>query len=272
MTLLWLKFVVRMFVLPPGGPLFVALAGLAVAGRHPRRGRQLAVAGVVVLTLLSMPVVAAFLVRCLDRTPALDLTRAADAQAIVILGGGTRIYAAEYGGATLGGLTLERVRYGARIARATGLPVLVSGGSVRGAPPEAVLMRSVLVNEFGVPVRWTEARSRNTHENAIKSTAMLKASGVQRVILVGHSFDFPRTRLEFEAAGLAVIAAPIGIPAAVPTELGDFLPSSAGLQRSYYATYEILANLLYRVTHRDASHGDRAPAGGTTATAALETN
>ena len=52
--------------------------------------------------------------------------------AIVILGGGVRRHAAEYGGDTLGQLTLERVRYGARVARLTGLPVLVSGGSVFG--------------------------------------------------------------------------------------------------------------------------------------------
>jgi hypothetical protein len=36
----------------------------------------------------------------------------------------------EYGGDTLGRLTLERVRYGARVAKKTGLPVLVAGGSV----------------------------------------------------------------------------------------------------------------------------------------------
>ena len=95
---------------------------------------------------------------------------------------------------TLSAITLERVRYGARIARATDLPILVSGGAVRGAPPEALLMRNALVNEFAVPVRWMETRSRDTHENAVNSAEMLKADGVQRVILVGHSFDFPRTR------------------------------------------------------------------------------
>lgn len=250
---IWFKALVRDVALPPTGPLLLALAGIAIAGRYPRRGRQLALAGVILLALLSMPVVGAFLVRCLDQTPALDLARASSAQAIVILGGGTRVYAAEYRGATLGTLTLERVRYGARIARATGLPVLVSGGAERGVPSEAALMRNALVNEFGVPVRWTEAQSHNTHENAVNSAEILKASGILRVILVGHSFDFPRTRTEFEAAGLAVIAAPIGIPSATPTELGDFLPSAAGLQRSYYACYEILANVLYRITHWRAS-------------------
>jgi uncharacterized SAM-binding protein YcdF (DUF218 family) len=101
-------------------------------------------------------------------------------------------------------------------------------------------------------VRWTETRSRNTHENAIRSAEILRASGVGRIILVGHSFDFPRTRNEFLSAGMDVIAAPINIPPDRPTEIGDFLPSPRGLQRSYYALYEIMANALFHMTARDA--------------------
>jgi uncharacterized SAM-binding protein YcdF (DUF218 family) len=56
----------------------------------------------------------------LGRTSPLDLAQVSNAQAIVILGGGVRREAPEYGGATLGGITLERVRYGARLARTTG--------------------------------------------------------------------------------------------------------------------------------------------------------
>src|SRR4029078_3845558 len=118
-------------------------------------------------------------------------------------------HASDFGASTLSGLTLERVRYGARVARATGLPVLVSGGAQKDMPAEAPLMRDALIKEYGVPVRWIESRSLNTHENAVKSAARLKASGVDRIILVGHSFHFPRTRNEFEAAGISVIAAPI---------------------------------------------------------------
>jgi Uncharacterized conserved protein len=117
-------------VLPPTGPLLIAIAGLALAGRHPLRGRMIASVGVFLVLLLSMPATSAFLVRCLDRSPPFEISRATDAQAIVILGGGTRPYAAEYGGATLGSITLERVRYGAQLARASGLPILVSGGLV----------------------------------------------------------------------------------------------------------------------------------------------
>jgi uncharacterized SAM-binding protein YcdF (DUF218 family) len=246
----WVRSVVKAMALPPTGPMLIALVGIAILGRHPRRGRALVATGVVLLLLLAMPGVAALLVRTLDRSPPLDLTLARSAQAIVILGGGTRNHAPEYGGATLGTLTLERVRYGARVARETGLPVLVAGGAVRkGKPIEAVVMRDALVHEFGVPVRWMETRSRDTHENAVNAAAILKASGVTRAILVAHSFDVPRATAEFRLAGLDVIPAPTSIPPAVPDAIGDWVPSPAGLGSSYYALYEILGYALFRMTH-----------------------
>lgn len=243
-----LKLLVKWIVLPPGGPLLVAFGGLAIWSRCPRLGRTLVLAGLIALALLSMPVVGDLLIRSLDRTPAFDPARRDNAQAIVILGGGARPYAAEYGGATVGSITLARLRYGARLARETGLPVLVSGGPMGGAPPEGLLMRDVLVHEFGVPVRWIEQRAANTHENAVRSARMLKASGISRVILVGHSFDFPRALREFELAGIDAIPAPIAIPPSGPPELADFVPNAHGLVTSYYALYEMLANVVYEFT------------------------
>ena len=54
--------------------------------------------------------------------PVVDPVRLADAGAIVILSGGLRDYAPEYGGPTVNRVTLERVRYGARLARQSGEP------------------------------------------------------------------------------------------------------------------------------------------------------
>ncbi|HKP67493.1 MAG TPA: ElyC/SanA/YdcF family protein, partial [Casimicrobiaceae bacterium] len=89
----------------------------------------------------------------------------------------------------------------------------------------------------------------NTRENAEASAAILKAAGVSRIILVGHAFDFPRTRNEFEAAGLTVIGAPIGVASEGPYSALDFVPGLGGLQASYFACYEILANIFYRFMH-----------------------
>ena len=247
MDLFLLKKALTALVLPPTGPLLLALIGLAIERVRPRLGRSLAWIGVVALAALSLPAISNALQRGLDESPALDLAQAKRAQAIVILGGGIRRDAAEYGGDTLGRLSLERVRYGARVARRTGLPVLVTGGVVYGGVPEAVLMKKSLEQEFGVPVRWVEARSRDTHENAVDSAAILKAAGIRRVILVAHSFDMPRAKAEFSAAGLDVTPAPTGIPGGTRDSWLELLPSVSALQGSYYAVYELLANAVRKI-------------------------
>jgi len=243
----WVKALLKALVLPPTGSLLVAAIGLALLRRAPRIGRIIAFAGILSLLLLSMPAISDFLREQVGGSPVLDLERAKSAQAIVILGGGSRLDAPEYGGDTLDHLTLERVRYGARVARLTGLPVLVTGGSVLGGESEASLMRRSLEGEFGVAVRWVEDSSLDTRENAVRSAAILHADGIDRVVLVAHDFDMRRATAEFAAAGIETIAAPTGTPSREAGGWLNYVPGIAGLAGSYYALYEILANLVRAV-------------------------
>jgi len=142
--MLWVKQAVKLLLLPPTGPLLLSLIGFAIARRRRRTGWTLALVGVAALTLLSIPAVGALLVRCLDRSPPLHLEDASGAQAIVIFGGGTRRYAPEYGGVTLATITLDRVRYGARIARATGIILL---GDNRYANLRRYVLRTLFQRE-----------------------------------------------------------------------------------------------------------------------------
>jgi uncharacterized SAM-binding protein YcdF (DUF218 family) len=233
----------KALLLPPGGPLVLAVIGMLVARRWRRIGASFVALGIAALYILAMPLVSAWLVqKASNRAAPVDVESARKAQAIVILGGGVRRDAPDYGGDTLGRLSLERVRYGARLARETGLPVIVSGGSVRGdTPPEAQLMREALEREFSVPVRWTEATSRNTRENAKRSAEMLRSEGIEGIVLVVHAFDVPRAREEFERWGLRVIPAPTLLPSFGQIRLEDFLPSAAALLDSHYAAYELIA-------------------------------
>jgi uncharacterized SAM-binding protein YcdF (DUF218 family) len=244
------KKVLAAFVLPPTGPLLVAIIGLLLLNRRPAWGRALAWLGVLTLAALSLPVVSHALLRFVEQSPPLDLSQARDSQAIVILGGGVRRAAPEYGGDTLGRLTLERVRYGALLARRTKLPVLVTGGAVHGGTAEAVLMKNALEEEYGVEVAWTEPLSRNTETNAQHSAALLLPAGIRRVLLVGHGFDMRRATAEFASAGLQAIPAPTVMAAGSfgfdhPIEL---LPSMSALQTSYYALYELLAEAVRRLS------------------------
>ena len=241
---IWLKAVAKTLVLPPTGLLLLALAGLTMRRRFPRAGSVAAWSGVVALLLLSIPMVAGLLVRSLGETPVFDPARAKGAGAVVVLGGGTRPDAPEYGGDTLGELTLERLRYGTVVARLTGLPLLLSGGSVSGGEAEAKVMEASLEHDFGMHASWIEDRSRNTRENALRSAEILRANGIGRVILVAHNFDMRRARAEFADAGIATIPAATGGAGAGPDTLFDYLPGISGLRRSYYAIYEICANLV----------------------------
>ena len=77
-------------------------------------------------------------------------------------------------------------------------------------------------------------------------TAQLK----DRIVLVTHGFDTRRATAEFEAQGFAVVTAATGLRGNSDRTLLDYLPSMGGLQGSYYATYEILANLVF-LANRD---------------------
>src|SRR5262245_11071947 len=231
---LWRK-VLAALVLPPAGPLLLAIAGAALLGRRPRLARTLLWSGLSLLVALSTWAVAGGLLRLVDDAAPVTLAQARSAQAIVILGGGVRRNAPEFGGETVGSLTLDRVRYGALVARATGLPVLVTGGALRSTRTEADVMSATLEREFGVPVRWTEDRSRNTRENAQFSAAQLEREGVKRIVLVAHGFDMRRARAEFTAAGLEVVPAPTFVASDQPFVLGDLVPNVPALQESCFA-------------------------------------
>lgn len=238
----WLKPAIKVLVLPPTSLVLLALAGLVASRWRPRIGHAIAFAATLALLALSLPVVALWLTDRLDPPPPFDIGAAKNAQAIVVLAGGARRYAADYHGDTLSPLSLERIRYGAIAARATGLPVLVSGGAPQGGVPEAALMQAALEREFGVPVRWVETQSRNTHENAVLSTATLRAAGITRVVLVTHAFDMRRATAEFAAQGINVVPAATGLAAPHGMTWRDFVPQFDAFSASYYAVYEILGN------------------------------
>jgi uncharacterized SAM-binding protein YcdF (DUF218 family) len=236
----------KALLLPPGALIILGLTGLLVARRWPRAGWRLALAAFALLYALSTPFVASLLLLALGPREPVDVLQARAAQAIVIPGGGLRAHATEYGGETLGPLTLERVRYGARLARATGLPVLVTGGTAPGyRASEAEAMRDVLQREFGVAVRWVEANSRDTRDNARRTAELLLPQGVRRIVVVVHGFDVPRARAEYEDAGFEVIVAATRLARLSAERLADFLPSASALLGSYYATYE-MAGLAVR--------------------------
>ena len=236
LLLLRLKTVLRQLLLPPAGPLLLAIIGLLLLQRRPRLARGLLALGLGSLWLLPTPVIADAITRLAEHYPPLNLSQLGGAQAIVILGGGgQRNFAPEYGGPAAEPEQFERLAYGAFVARRTDLPLLVTGFG-----DEAVAMRATLRRNFDLDPRWVDDQAYDTFQNAHNSAGLLKRDGIRRVILVTRATHMWRSVHEFTAAGLEVVPAPFGILA--PRDFGVFsyLPSVTALSRSYAACYELL--------------------------------
>lgn len=256
---MFLRYVIKQLLMPPGCLLLLIVFGVWLRRRWPRLAAGCVVVGIGGLWGMGLPVVVEHAARALETEPALPLQRWAglkdQAQAIVVLGSGR-----ERGDPAMGGqdqdtgIGLQRLRYAARLARASGLPVLTSGGLHYGSPPsEAYLMAQSLEQDFAVPVRWQEDESRTTWENAVFSARLLKAEGIDRVVVVTQAWHMPRARWCFEQAGLEVVSAPmgfLGVDNARP--LGGWLPEGKALWQSGQLLNEAIGALGYRMFYRGA--------------------
>lgn len=233
--LILLKSLARNLVLPPAGPLILAVFGLVLMPRRRRLGGVMVVTGVAALWLCATPVVADVLMRMAERYPSLDPAKPVNAQAVVILGGGGVRNAPEYGGLAMEGDPLGRVVYGAIVAKRTSLPILVTG-----TRDEAAAMSTTLSRDLGVNARWIENQSGDTFENARFSARLLRPAGVHRIIVVTSASHEWRAAHEFMAAGFEVIPAPVGGEAPRARGIMGYIPGPTGLERSYAAMYELL--------------------------------
>lgn len=250
-----LNAIPRGLILPPSNLFLLTILGLLLWRWRPRAGRAIAATGFALLALLSTTAVADFLVTPLENMSApLTAPKQAGAQAIVVLAAGQLRNAPEYGGRDIPDyVALARLRYAAHLHRATGLPILVSGGFA-GKPvgKDRVYsfgdaMASALREDFGVPVQWVERRSRDTAENAAFSAAMLHAQGVKRILLVTDAMHMPRSHAAFERAGMEVVDAPTVFLGGRATSINAWVPSAEGMRRSWYASYELIGLAWYRV-------------------------
>jgi len=191
--------------------------------------------------------------RALSPSEVGDLKKAPRA-AIVVLGGGMRRLAPEYGVSDLKPHAVDRLRYGLWLARETSLPVAFSGGIGHGGrvgdPTEAEIAARVAERDFGRPLRWQENESRDTRENAIKSVALLRAQGIDHIVIVTHGYHMARSLRNFEravAAGggkMTLTPAPMGIPTRPTPEAHDFLPSREGFFDARLVLHEWLGRLI----------------------------
>ena len=238
-------------LLPPLVWVILLAIGLSLQRRRPRLAMSITLFSIISLYSLSTPLAGGLLQQSLEIAPPLSPDALAQADAIVVLGGGRRKNSAEYGGDTLNSTSLERLRYAAYLHRSSGLPILVTGGKPNGGSlAEGHIMQQVLQEEYGITPRWIEADALTTWDNAHLSAPILKHAGIQRIALVTHAWHQRRAAPRFEAHGLIVISAGTQFSNTRVDSIIDLLPTPAGLRSSTFALHEWMGILWYKLrTH-----------------------
>lgn len=236
------------FLLPPLSLLLILLTGIVLHRRRPKLARRLVIASFAILWVASTPFVADAALHLLEAKTAPLASHPQGAAAIVILGGGSYFHAPEYAGQdTVGEATLVRLRYGAKLQRTYKLPILLTGGKPLGnASSEAQQMRSILEQDFQIPVRWTEDSSDNTYENARYSYQTLQKSGITKICLVTHGWHMPRSAAAFRRAGFEVVEAPTAFTTRYRTDLLAFIPHAGALRNSSIFVHEAIGLIWYQ--------------------------
>lgn len=232
------------FLLPPLNVILLLLLGLWLGRRHPRTGGLLLTLSLALLYALSTPKMAMWLSQSLERYPVVTPAQVRATGAIVVLGGGKKP-APEYGRNEPSADTLMRLRYAVHLARHSGRPVLVSGGAPLGGEPEGRVMARTLAEDYGVKPRWVEQGSDTTFDNARLSAQLLKADGVHSITLVSQGWHLARAVPLFEAQGLTVLPAPTGFVRYDGGGLIWYLPSGRAMQETHGALREWVGRLYY---------------------------
>ena len=251
-----IRFILKQLLMPPGVFFLLILLGWWARKRFPRLGTSAFVLGLGGLWLMSLPAVVQWSASLLEREPVLveadwpNLAQRADA--IVLLGAGREQNDPGWSNVDQPGrMALERLRYAARLARASGLPLAATGGLHYGQPPsEAALMADAMRRDYGLNIRWLEERSRTTWENAVFSADLLQPQGVRRVVLVTQAWHMPRARWSFEQAGFEVITAPMGyFSFGYERPLGGWLPEARAIWQSSMLLNEAIGLLAYPLAY-----------------------
>ena len=239
---------IALALLPPLSLTLLLAAGLIIHRRRPRLAMSLILLSTTALYALATPWIGGLLQKSLEISQPVSPAALKSAGAIVVLGGGRRIDAAEYGSDTLNGLSLERLRYAVFLHHASGLPILVTGGKPGGGTlPEGRIMQRILQEDYGIAPRWVEDGALTTWDNARRSAPLLEHSGVHRIVLVTHAWHLRRAVPLFESQGLAVVAAGIQFSSTRLDLPLDLVPTPAGLRDSTFALHEWLGILWYKL-------------------------
>jgi len=239
------KFVIWLLS-PLGAALCLGLLALLLAWRRRLRS-SMALAALALLWLWawSTPVLSLWLRGTIeDGYPQQPIASVPQAQALVVLGGALSPPSGRSTEIDLQSAS-DRVWYAARLFHAGKAPLLLlSGGSDPSAAYSEARAMAVFLQDLGVPPQAMvlEEMSRNTRQNAAFSASLLKARGIDRILLVTSALHMPRALPLFAAQGLHPVPAPTDFEArhSPPPGIQAWLPDALALDGSGRAMKEMV--------------------------------
>ena len=244
-----IRYLLKALLLPPFTQIIFLLLAWQLRKIMPRLAKAICILAVLSLWILGTPIGSKTLAITLEQDVALPPNQLTNvhADAIVILSASQNENTPEFGEAVSSKETLSRIRYGAFLHRRTGLPVLLSGGSVQGNEHRSLAetMAFDLDEGFGIKAKWLETKSRTTAENANFSYAILEAENKTSIALVTNSLHMMRAKWSFKQAGFSVLPSPTGFIDTKPLTINSFLPNAHSLQLSSDVVHEWLGYWFY---------------------------
>jgi len=226
--------------------LFVAFRGGAPATAWARRARVAAWAVWGALWMVSTPYVSAWLTYVVEtKGPKLDQALAGrdmEKAALVVLAAGIRTYDPDVPPRErMDGASTARTLTAARLYQRHHFGLVIATGSPAALPH----CMQDLLGALGVPPERMvlETRSVNTLENAAFSAEILRARGVETVVVVTSATHLRRAVKAFARAGIQVIPAAADERGMGRLGLEMLIPSSSGIVATHVALHEILGNL-----------------------------
>jgi uncharacterized SAM-binding protein YcdF (DUF218 family) len=239
----WVRKFIEALLLPVG------LSGLLVVTGIVLKRRLIAIAGVVLLYLLSTPFVGGLILRPLENIcPPLTVAAAPGADAVVVLSG-SNVRGVTPAGVQWGD-TSNRYFAGLALARAGKAPLLVlTSGAIDDPrnPNQALLLKQDALSQGILPDRIVVTRPVATTEDEARAIAEIPA--IHSILLVTSAVHLPRATLLFRRQGFKVTPFPTDQRVWKSSEVTslEFIPGFHGLQWTEMAMREYYGTAVYRL-------------------------
>jgi uncharacterized SAM-binding protein YcdF (DUF218 family) len=249
-----------LFIYPLGLCCFLMLLALWLSYRRSRKAYIPILLALIIVVIAGNIQVGNHLIASLERQY-LPLVDPPKADAIVILGGGTRNYEPPRILPDLSDRG-DRLIYGAKLYQDGAAPkIILSGGRIQwygGESSEAESMATIL-ELFDIPRAdmILESRSLNTHDNAIFTKEILQREQFKKILLVTSAAHMPRSLAIFRRAKIDAIPAPADLMVSdrnliessysKQSRILSLIPTSESLDFTTQALREYIGMFIYRL-------------------------